>query len=645
MSGPHPTQIGTSKPLRRLVTVRSSNVDKVMEEGEETVRLCNYVDVYYNDRITGDMELSDGSAKPREIAKFALSAGDVIITKDSETPDDIAVPALVEPSAEGVVCGYHLAILRPQPSEIFGPYLFWALKAKPTREAFGNAAQGVTRYGLTLNGIGSVSIPVPDLDTQKAIAAYLDRETARIDQLIAKKVRQASVLAEREEATFLGVVTAQDASGPRAKSGVEWIGSIPEHWTAPKFTHVARQETGHTPSRKEESYWVPEECVIPWFSLADVWQIRDGGLIYVHETAEKISEVGMENSAARLLPTGTVILSRTASVGFPAILSVPMATTQDFAGWICGPRVRPRFLYYVLRSMKPVFRRLMMGSTHQTIYMPDIRAFRLPLPPLSEQGAIVEKLDQLTGAFRRAASKITESVERLREYRAALITAAVTGQLDIREKLTAVTARPDCTTWRVIVGAEIIHRLPDNPKRGRVKVHKLTYLAEAHLSIDGLQGSYLREAAGPLDRALREETERELEAAGYFRANQTDGTGTAVTYSALAKAGQHKAELDALLGPKVDDLRKLIAMLADLDRRQTEAVATLYAVWNDALMDGQTPDDAAIINGVLKNWHTEKGEKFTTTDLTHWLAWMKRHNLIPRGRGPKTKPTMTPRLL
>jgi type I restriction enzyme S subunit len=171
---------GPTKPLRRLVTIRSSNVDKVMEEGEETVRLCNYVDVYYNDRITGDMAFSDGSAKPREIAKFALSAGDVVITKDSETPDDIAVPALVEPSAEGVVCGYHLAILRPNPSEIFGPFLFWALMAKPTREAFGNAAQGITRYGLTLNGIGSISIPVPDLDTQKGIAAYLDRETARI---------------------------------------------------------------------------------------------------------------------------------------------------------------------------------------------------------------------------------------------------------------------------------------------------------------------------------------------------------------------------------------------------------------------------------------------------------------------------------
>lgn len=224
----------------------------------------------------------------------------------------------------------------------------------------------------------------------------------------------------------------------------------------------------------------------------------------------------------------------------------------------------------------------------------------------------------------------------LREHRAALITAAVTGQLDIRDKLPAVTIKPDPAKWRVIVGAEIIHRLPDSPKRARVKVHKLTYLAEAHLGIEGLQGNYLREAAGPLDRALREETERGLEAAGYYRASQTDGTGTAVTYTPLANVGQHKGELDALLGPKVDALRKLIDSLADLDRRATEAVATLYAVWNDALMDGATPDDAAIINGVLTEWHREKSEKFSAADLNIWLSWMKRQNLIPRGQGPKT---------
>ena len=638
---PHQQISWTSKPLRRLATIKSSNVDKIIEEGEQTVRLCNYVDVYYNDRITGDLAFSEGSATPQEVAKFALRPNDVVITKDSETPDDIAVPALINESAEGVVCGYHLAILRPHTAEVHGPYLFWSLVAKPTREAFGNAAQGVTRYGLTLNGIGSIPIPVPDLDTQKTIAVFLDRETARIDQLIAKKERQAAVLTEREETAFLGIVTGQQREGLRAYSGVDWIGDIPAHWTAPKFTHVARQETGHTPSRKEESYWIPQECIIPWFSLADVWQIRDGGQIYVNETAEKISEVGMENSAARLLPAGTVILSRTASVGFPAILSIPMATTQDFVGWICSNRVRSKFLYYVLRSMKPVFRRLMMGSTHQTIYMPDIRSFRLPLPPIDEQDAIVRELDRTTGAFRLAATNITESVTKLREYRAALITAAVTGQFDIREKLPAVVADPDRSKFRLAVGAEIIHRHQNTKRLGRNKNQKLLYLAEAHAGIKEIDGNYIRWAAGPYDAKLIDEVERSLEDASYFQAQSADSDSQAVAYVPLSRVGQHSDDLKSLLGDRLDALRKTIDLLRDFEVASVEAVATLYAVWNDALIDGETPDDARIIRGVLTEWHEEKPDKFKKADLEHWLDWMRRSDFVPRGQGPRTIPTMT----
>lgn len=230
------------KALRRLVTIRSSNVDKIMEEGEEIVRLCNYVDVYYNDRITADIEFNEGSAKPQEIIKFGLHVGDVVITKDSETPDDIAVPALVDSSAEGVVCGYHLAILRPNPSEIIGPFLFWSLKAKPTREAFGLAAQGVTRYGLTLNGIGSVNIPVPDLATQKAVTAFLDREIARIDKLIAKKERQVELLHNRAKQAVAELVTGATVEGmATVETGLDHIPRIPAHWSLLRAGHLFRE--------------------------------------------------------------------------------------------------------------------------------------------------------------------------------------------------------------------------------------------------------------------------------------------------------------------------------------------------------------------------------------------------------------------
>jgi type I restriction enzyme S subunit len=167
---------------------------------------------------------------------------------------------------------------------------------------------------------------------------------------------------------------------------------MPAHWEVARLKWVAKLGTGHTPSRQVPQYW--EACTIPWLTLADVWQLREGIQTAITETAEKISPLGLANSAAVLHPAGTVVLSRTASVGFSGVMGVDMATSQDFATWTCGPKLEPMYLLYVLRAMKQEFRRLVMGSTHKTIYMPDIEALTIPLPPMDEQRAIVVALEQ-----------------------------------------------------------------------------------------------------------------------------------------------------------------------------------------------------------------------------------------------------------
>jgi hypothetical protein len=159
---------------------------------------------------------------------------------------------------------------------------------------------------------------------------------------------------------------------------------------------VARLGTGHTPSRSVEAYWDPAECTIPWLTLADVWQLRDGSVSVVNETKEKISPLGLANSAAVRHPAGTVAFSRTASVGFSCILGVDMATSQDFVTWTCGPKLDPRYLLWVLRAERDDILRRTQGSTHKTIYMPDIEQLTIPLPTLDEQRRIVEYLDAET---------------------------------------------------------------------------------------------------------------------------------------------------------------------------------------------------------------------------------------------------------
>jgi len=119
--------------LKFIARAQFSNVDKKSEEGEQPVRLCNYVDVYYHDRITADIEFMEATAEAREAIKFQLQPGDVLITKDSEDPHDICVPAVVAEPLPGVLCGYHLAQVRPDPKRTHGPYLMYAFTSSGIR--------------------------------------------------------------------------------------------------------------------------------------------------------------------------------------------------------------------------------------------------------------------------------------------------------------------------------------------------------------------------------------------------------------------------------------------------------------------------------------------------------------------------------
>ena len=116
--------------IDNVADVLISNVDKHTLDDEQPVRLCNYVDVYNNDRITRALDFMEASAEPREIKKFQIQRGDVLSTKDSETPDDIAISALVDDGMPGVLCGYHLAMMRPRSKNLHGPFLAWAHASK-----------------------------------------------------------------------------------------------------------------------------------------------------------------------------------------------------------------------------------------------------------------------------------------------------------------------------------------------------------------------------------------------------------------------------------------------------------------------------------------------------------------------------------
>ena len=236
--------------LRDVATVRLSNVDKVTNASETAVRLCNYVDVYNNDFITGDIDFNTGSATKAEIDRFRLRIGDVVITKDSEERKDIGVPAFVRQTSADLVCGYHLAILRPAPKRIRGDFLFWALQAQGAQDEFSNCAKGVTRFGLSLDGIKSIPMRCPDLGVQKQIAAFLDRETGRIDKLITKRERFDSLVEERKSTlTIRAVNGAILGLAPNGRSG--WFDAVPKSWDVRRARFLFR-ESAHRSTTGQE---------------------------------------------------------------------------------------------------------------------------------------------------------------------------------------------------------------------------------------------------------------------------------------------------------------------------------------------------------------------------------------------------------
>ncbi|MDA8129633.1 MAG: restriction endonuclease subunit S [Betaproteobacteria bacterium] len=161
-------------------------------------------------------------------------------------------------------------------------------------------------------------------------------------------------------------------------------------WRWSLLSELARLETGHTPSRRHPEYW---NGVIPWIGIRDATANHGRTLL---DTEQHVTQAGIDNSSARLLPANTVCLSRTASVGYVVVMGRPMATSQDFVNWVCNPEALDyRYLKYALLAERTSYSRFSHGTTHQTIYFPEVKAFHLCAPAKAAQTAIADVLTAL----------------------------------------------------------------------------------------------------------------------------------------------------------------------------------------------------------------------------------------------------------
>jgi type I restriction enzyme S subunit len=193
--------------LKELSDIQNSNVDKKSHEHETPVQLCNYVDVYKNEFINASLNFMPATADASEIKRFTIKKNDVLITKDSETCDDIAIPGLATESLDGVLCGYHLAQFRVKNKVLLGAYLFRLFQSKSYGFRFVISAKGITRVGLGQSAIADSLTPVPPLSEQQAIANYLDEKTAHIDRIVVTIDTQIDKLKELRKALINDIVT------------------------------------------------------------------------------------------------------------------------------------------------------------------------------------------------------------------------------------------------------------------------------------------------------------------------------------------------------------------------------------------------------------------------------------------------------
>ena len=416
------------KRLKAIAAVQLSNVDKHSEEGEVPVKLCNYVDVYYNDFITAELDFMNATATPGQARRFRLRVGDVVITKDSESWTDIAVPAVVAEELPDVLCGYHLAQIRPA-AGLDGRFLARQFGAVGARDQFRVAANGITRFGLGGDAIRGSVFAVPPINEQRAIADFLDRETATIDALVARKERLIELLQEKRTALITRTVTrGLDPNVPMKDSGVEWLGDIPAHWDSESLSRqLVRITYGFTnpmPVADEGPY------------MLTALDIGDGQILY--ENARRTTEAAFRHELTdKSRPrAGDLLLTKDGTQGRVAMADGQrVSINRSIALLRFVPSVHVNFMQHLLRAA-PYQDRMAFeagGTAIKHIYISRLARMPVVIPPREEQQLIASFLDREKARIAVLIGRVQDAIGLLQEFRAALVAAAVTGRVDVRK--------------------------------------------------------------------------------------------------------------------------------------------------------------------------------------------------------------------
>ena len=396
--------------LSEIAQVIVSNVDKKFEENEVPVLLCNYLDVYQNEYITSNLEFMRGSASEAEIDKFSLRRGDVLITKDSETAEDIASAAFVTDEIRNLICGYHLAILRPDIERMDSNFFAKTLQHDRVHNQFVTKANGVTRYGLTLSVINNATIPVPPLIEQAEIARILstwDRAIEQVQRLIEAKQRQKKGLMQ-------GLITGKLRFSEFGEP-IEELGNIPDGWKSVEFHDCAtRSNKKIDPAMNDFNF----RCI----ELEHISQ-ESGKIIGETESKQQTSSKNYFRPGNVLFGKLRPYLHKFAYCDFEGVCSSEIWVLQNKS--ICTSR----YLFYLIQM--DIFLSASVQTTGTKMPRSDwnvVRKAKFALPTLREQEQITALLDQVELNI----ELLERYIMRLNQQKKGLMQKLLTGKIRVK---------------------------------------------------------------------------------------------------------------------------------------------------------------------------------------------------------------------
>lgn len=308
-------------------------------------------------------------------------------------------------------------------------FYYWLWMWRPTLLAL---SAGGGQPNLSQDTLKQIRVPAPSVPEQQNIANFLDHKTAQIDHLSEKKQELIEKLQEQRIAITIQAITkGLDGNTAVKDSGVEWLGTIPEHWDVHQLSLLTETiQTGPFGSQLHAADYV--EGGVPLINPA---HLVSGDIIPDEKSAVDAQTVGRLNR--HKLKPADIIMARRGEIGRCAFVE------EEQAGWLCGTgsliirfaKGNSRFFSIVISSggFSKNLELYAVGSTMLNLNPTIVGRMPVPVPPLAEQDQIVSYIDSATKKIDRSITKARETIERLQEYRAALITAAVTGQIDVRD--------------------------------------------------------------------------------------------------------------------------------------------------------------------------------------------------------------------